>query len=161
VSHLLDAIGDVPNAYEPFPGFVTGGQPGEANLAALKKAGCQVLLDFRDSMEPRPYRVPDAVTAAGLEYVNLPVGHGALPDETFDQVREVARKLVGHRPTCCCCNSGNRVGAALLPYLMLDRGMDEEEATMVAMKIGMRNAELMESALDYVRRDPSRGSLSS
>jgi hypothetical protein len=44
------------------------------------------------------------------------------------------------------------VGAALLPYLMLDRGMDEDEATMVAMKMGMRNAELMESALEYARK---------
>ena len=152
MSQLLDAIGDVPNVYEPFPGFVTGGQPEEAHLAAMKKASCQVFVDFRDAMEPRPFRVPDAVTAAGLEYRNLTVGHGALPDETFDQVREMARELVGKRPTFCCCNSGNRVGAALLPYLMLDRGMDEEEATVVAMKIGMRNAELMESALDYVAR---------
>jgi protein tyrosine phosphatase (PTP) superfamily phosphohydrolase (DUF442 family) len=124
-------------------------------LAALKKAGCQVLLDFRDAMEPRPYRVPDAVTAAGLEYQNIPVGHGALPDETFSQVRERVRALAGTKQTFCCCNSGNRVGAALLPYLMLDRGMNEEEATMVAMKMGMRNAELMESALEYVRKQSS------
>lgn len=152
MSPLLDAVGDVPSAYALTPDFVTGGQPNEANLAALKKAGCQVLLDFRDPMEPRPYRVPDAVVAAGLEYQNIPVAHGALPDETFDQVRERVRSLVGTRPTFCCCNSGNRVGAALLPYLMLDRGLSEDDATMVAMKIGMRNAEAMESALEYVRR---------
>lgn len=152
MSHLLDAVGDVSNAYELEPGFVTGGQPTEAHLAALKKAGCQVMLDFREAMEPRPYRVPDAVVAAGLEYVNIPVGHSALPDETFSQVRERVRSLMGKKPTFCCCNSGNRVGAALLPYLMLDRGMDEEEATMVAMKMGMRNAELMGSALAYVQK---------
>jgi protein tyrosine phosphatase (PTP) superfamily phosphohydrolase (DUF442 family) len=131
---------------------VTGGQPSEAHLAALKRAGCQVLLDFRDAMEPRPYRVPDAVVAAGLEYQNIPVGHGALADQTIDQVRQALKALVGKRPTFCCCNSGNRVGGALLPYLMLDRGLDEEAATMVAMKMGMRNAELMESALEYVNR---------
>ena len=152
MSHLLDAVGDVSNAHELTPDFVTGGQPGEANLAALKKAGCQVLLDFRDPMEPRPYRVPDAVTQAGLEYQNIPVGHGALPDETFTKVRERLKSLVGKRPTYCCCNSGNRVGGVLLPYLMLDRGLDEDEATMVAMKMGMRNAEAMESALEYARR---------
>ena len=152
MSHLLDAVGDVSNAYELAPGFVTGGQPQVAHLAALKKAGCQVLLDLREAMEERPYRVPDAVVGAGLEYINVPVGHGAQPDETFTKVREQVRSLVGKKPTFCCCNSGNRVGAALLPYLMLDRGMDEDEATLVAMKIGMRNAELMESALEYVRR---------
>lgn len=152
MSHLLDAVGDVSNVYELQADFVTGGQPSEAHLAALKKAGCQVLLDFRDPMEPRPYRVPDAVVAAGLEYQNIPVGHGALPDETFSKVRDRVRGLAGKKATFCCCNSGNRVGAALLPYLMLDRGMDEEAATMVAMKMGMRNAESMESALEYVRK---------
>ena len=152
MSHLLDAIRDVPNAYELEPGFVTGGQPQAAHLAALKKAGCQVLLDLREAMEERPYRVPDAVTAAGLEYVNVPVGHGAPADETFTRVRDQVRSLLGKKQTFCCCNSGNRVGGALLPYLMLDKGMDEEGATMVAMKMGMRNAELMESALDYVRK---------
>jgi protein tyrosine phosphatase (PTP) superfamily phosphohydrolase (DUF442 family) len=148
----LDAVGDVSNAYELTPDFVTGGQPQVAHLAALKKAGCQVLLDLREAMEDRPYRVPDAVAAAGLEYINIPVGHGAQPDETFTKVRDQVRSLVGKRPVYCCCNSGNRVGAALLPYLMLDRGLDEDEATMVAMKMGMRNAELMEAALEYVRK---------
>ncbi|HEX4562535.1 MAG TPA: rhodanese-like domain-containing protein [Gemmatimonadales bacterium] len=152
MSHLLDAVGDVSNAYELAEGFVTGGQPQAAHLAALKQAGCQVLLDLREAMEERPYRVPDAVTAAGLEYINLPVGHGAQSDETFTKVREQVRSLMGKKSTYCCCNSGNRVGAALLPYLMLDRGMDEDEATMVAMKMGMRNAELMESALEYAHK---------
>lgn len=153
MSHLLDAVGDVSNVYELAAGFVTGGQPQVAHLAALKKAGCQVLLDLREAMEERPYQVPDAVTAAGLEYINVPVGHGAQSDETFTKVRDQVKALVGKRAAFCCCNSGNRVGAAMLPYLMLDRGLDEEEATMVAMKIGMRNAELMESALEYVRKN--------
>ena len=152
MSHLLDAIGDVSNAYELTPDFVTGGQPQAAHLAALKKAGCQVYLDLREAMEERPFRVPDAVVAAGLEYVNLPVGHGALLDETFTKVREQVRTLIGKKATFAGCNSGNRLGAAMLPYLMLDRGLDEEEATMVAMKMGMRNAEAMESALEYVRK---------
>ena len=152
MSQLLDAIEDVPNAFEPFPGFVTGGQPQEAHLAALKRAGCQVVLDFRDPMEPRPFRTPDAVTAAGLEYRNLPVGHGALPDEVFSGVRQAVTELVGKRPALCSCNSGNRVGGALLPYLILDRGMSEEDAVTLAMRMGLRNAEAMESALAYVRK---------
>jgi protein tyrosine phosphatase (PTP) superfamily phosphohydrolase (DUF442 family) len=152
MSQLLDAIEDVPNAFEPFPGFVTGGQPQGTHLAALKRAGCQVLLDLRDPMEPRPFRAPDAVTAAGLEYRNLPVGHGALPDEVFAGIRKAASELVDGKPTFCCCASGNRVGGSLLPYLVLDRGMDEEEAVTLAMRMGMRDAAMMESALAYVRK---------
>ena len=53
------------------------------------------------------------------------------------------------------CTSGNRVGGALLPYLMLDEGMEEEDAVGQAMRVGLRSAELMEWGLDYVRRNRS------
>ena len=155
MSALLAALAGVVNIAEPFPGFVSGGQPDTAHLAALKAAGCQVFLDLRDAMEPRPYRVPDAVTAAGLEYRNIPVEHGAISDSTFDRMRAAARELIGARPAFASCNSGNRVGAALLPYLMLDEGMAEDDAVVLAMKMGMRNAENMESALEYVRKRQS------
>jgi hypothetical protein len=72
-------------------------------------------------------------------------------------MRASARQLIGARPTFACCNSGNRVGAALLPYLMLDKGMTEDDAVVLAMKMGMRNTENMESALAYVRKRQSEG----
>src|SRR5437879_12356703 len=83
MSHLLDAIAGVPNACEPIPGIVTGGQPASEHLAALKRAGCAVVIDIREAMEPRPFRTPDAVVAAGLEYRSIPIGHGAVSDATF------------------------------------------------------------------------------
>ena len=39
----------------------------------------------------------------------------------------------------------------MIPYLMLDRGMSEDEAVETAMRIGTRSAELIELALEYVR----------
>jgi protein tyrosine phosphatase (PTP) superfamily phosphohydrolase (DUF442 family) len=153
MSQLLDAIAAVANACEPFPGLVTGGQPGTAQLTALKAAGCEVVLDIRDPMEPRPIRVPDAIRAAGLEYINIPVGHTGIDDATFAKVRATVQGLVGKRPAFFHCGSGNRVGAVLIPYLMLDQGLTEEDATTEAMRIGLRNAGLLEEALDYVRRN--------
>src|SRR3989454_7259775 len=82
MSQLLDAIDGVPNACEPIHGIVTGGQPTLEHLAALKRAGCEVVIDLREPMEPQPFR-PAAVTKAGLEYRNIPVGHGTLADATF------------------------------------------------------------------------------
>ena len=152
MSSLLPALRGIVNAHEPVPGLATGGQPGEATLAALKAAGCEVLLDIRDPMERRPLRVPDAVTAAGLEYVNVPVGHGGVTPATFAKVRETVKRLVdAGRPTYFHCGSGNRVGAMMIPYLMLDRGMSEDDAVEEAMRIGTRSAELVELALEYVR----------
>ena len=152
MSQLLDAAAGVANACEPIPGVVTGGQPTLAHLTALKRAGCEVILDIREPMEPQPFRAADAVRAAGLEYVNIPVSHGPLDDATFDRVRHTVRELAGHKRLFFYCGSGNRVGVMLLPYLMLDQGMGEEDAVTEAMRIGMRNAGLMQEALEYVRR---------
>jgi protein tyrosine phosphatase (PTP) superfamily phosphohydrolase (DUF442 family) len=93
------------------------------------------------------------VLGAGLLYVNIPVSHGPLSDETFDRVRRTLRDLAGKRRVFFYCGSGNRVGVTLLPFLMLDKGMSEDDAVVEAMRVGMRSAGLMEEALAYVRRN--------
>jgi len=152
MSQLLDAIAGVPNACEPIAGLVTGGQPGPQHLAALKRAGCEIVVDIREPMEPQPFAASGAVRQAGLEYINIPVGHGSLADETFEQVRATVRDLAGKKRVFVYCSSGNRVGVTLLPYFMLDQGMSEEDAVAQAMQVGMRNAGLMQQALEYVSR---------
>ncbi len=151
MSHLLDAIAGVTNASEPIPGIVTGGQPTLEHLTALQRAGCKVAIDIREPMEPRPYRTPDAVVAAGLEFVSIPIGHGRVSDETFAHFVATVRELAGKRPSFIYCSSGNRVGAGLIPYFMLEQGMEEEAAITAAMRVGLRSAELMEQALEYAR----------
>ena len=152
MSHLLDAIQGVVNAAEPLPGLVTGGQPTLEHLKAFKRAGGQAVLDIRDPMEPQPFRTPDDVTAAGLEYRRIPVSAATHTDATLAAVRAAVQGAVGKQPLLFYCNSGNRVGATLIPYLMLDKGMDEETATEVAMTCGLRSAEQLEWAMDYVHR---------
>jgi protein tyrosine phosphatase (PTP) superfamily phosphohydrolase (DUF442 family) len=153
MSQLLTAAQGIANAQEPVPGLVTGGQPSAQHLTALKRAGCEVVLDIRDSMEPRPFRAPEDVVAAGLEYINVSVGHGSVPSATFERVRGIVRDLVqGNRTALFHCASGNRVGATMIPYLMLDRGLSEDDAVMEAMKMGTRSAELIESALEFVKQ---------
>jgi len=158
MSDLLDAIAGVPNACEPLPGLVAGGQPQPLHIAALKLAGCEVLLDIRETMEPRPVRVPDDIEAAGLEYINIPVGHARGSDATLARIRETVKQLVdGRRKAFFYCNSGNRVGATLIPYLMLDQGFEQEEAVNAAMRCGMRSTELMEWALEFVKKEEGAG----
>jgi protein tyrosine phosphatase (PTP) superfamily phosphohydrolase (DUF442 family) len=150
-SSLLAAAHGLPNAAEPVPGWVTGGQPSAAQVAALHVAGCQVVLDNRDPMEPRTFDEPAAVRAAGMEYVSIPIVHGAATVDTMQLMHAAVKKLAG-RKALLHCSSGNRTAAALIPYLILDKGMEEEAAVEVAMKIGLRSAELMELALEYVRK---------
>jgi protein tyrosine phosphatase (PTP) superfamily phosphohydrolase (DUF442 family) len=151
MSNLLTAIVGLPNAAEPIPGVVTGGQPTAAHLAALRAAGCDVIIDSRDPMEPRSIDEPAAVRAAGMEYVSLPIVRGAATVDTMKRVHEVLRGLKGKKALLHCA-SGNRTAAAMIPYLMLDQGMDEQAAVETAIRIGMRSAELMELALEYTRR---------
>ena len=148
MSSLLTAVNGLPNAAEPVPGWVSGGQPTEQQLKAFKAAGGEVVLDNRDPMEPRPFDEPAAVRAAGLEYHTLPIVHGAVTRETMQRMHEMLRRLNG-RKALLHCSSGNRTSAALIPYLMLDKEMTEEDAVEAAMRGGLRSAELMEIALQY------------
>jgi protein tyrosine phosphatase (PTP) superfamily phosphohydrolase (DUF442 family) len=110
-----------------------------------------VVVDLRDPMEPRPVNEPAAVQSAGMTYVNIPVSGGTMTDATLARVRDTVSNLVGDRNVFVHCGSGSRVGATLIPYLILDKGLGEEEAIAVAMQVGMRSAELMEWALQYVK----------
>jgi len=57
-SALLSAFSGLTNAAEPVAGWVTGGQPTEKQLSAFKAAGGEVVLDNRDTMEPRGFDEP-------------------------------------------------------------------------------------------------------
>jgi protein tyrosine phosphatase (PTP) superfamily phosphohydrolase (DUF442 family) len=155
MSRLLDAVAGVLNACEPVAGLVTGGQPLVEHLAALKRAGCEIVVDTRDPMEEQPINAPAAVRAAGLDYLNIPVSHTPLDDAALEEMQHALHEVIGTRRAFLYCNSGNRVGAALIPHLMLDRGFDEEGAVDAAMRMGTRHAELLEWALEYVRRHQS------
>ncbi len=145
----FDAIAGITNACQVTPNIVSGGQPNADQIAAFKKAGGGVVLDLRDPMEQRPIDEPATVTAAGLEYVNIPIVSGNVTAQHIDRILAVLRankekQILFH------CASANRVGGALIPYLMLDLGMEEEDATELAMRVGLRSAEYLQVALEYV-----------
>ena len=147
----LDAIAGVANAYQVTPTLVTGGQPELRHLQALKAAGASLVVDIRDPMEPRPMEEPEAVRNVGMEYVNIPVRHGALNDESLTRILDALRGA-GGKTVFLHCASGNRVGGALLPYFMLDQHAEEEGAIDQAMRVGLRSVDLLEWGLSYARR---------
>jgi len=151
VPALLSAFAGLPNAAEPVSGWITGGQPTEQQLTAFKAAGGEVVLDNRDPMEPRPFDEPAIVRAAGLEYISLPIVHGAVTADTMKEMHKALQRLEGKK-ALLHCSSGNRTSAALIPYLMIDKKMEQEDAVDLAMSIGLRSAELMEIAVEYARR---------
>ncbi len=147
----FDALRDAPNACQVLPNIITGGQPTRAQLEALKAAGGGIVLDIRDPMEPRPLDEPAEVRTLGLEYVNVPVSGDVLTDATLERILGVLRGA-GEKQIFFHCGSGNRVGGAMVPFLMLDQGMEEDDAVTQAMRMGLRSPEYLEWGLDYAHR---------
>jgi protein tyrosine phosphatase (PTP) superfamily phosphohydrolase (DUF442 family) len=146
----FEAITGVVNACQPAPGVVTGGQPGVGHLEALKAAGAAMVIDLREPMERRPLDEAGTIASLGMEYLNLPVGPHTMNDATIDALREALARADG-RPVFVHCASANRVGGALIPWFMLDQGLEEDDAIDAAMRVGLRSAELMEWGLRYAR----------
>lgn len=147
----FDALSRIPNACEPLPGLITGGQPTETQLEAFRAAGGEIVLDIRRPPEPRPLDEVAVMQRLGLEYVVIPVSADTLSDATLERILDVLRTAQG-RATLFHCASGNRVGAALIPYLVLDQAMDEEDAVRQAIRVGLTSPELLAWGLDYARR---------
>ena len=150
--NAFQAMSGVANACQILPNVVTGGQPTGEQLKALQAAGGDMVLDLRDPMEPRPVDEAALVHELGMEYVNIPVRSGSLDDTTLEHILAVLRRA-GDRVVFFHCGSGSRVGGALIPYFILDQGMEEEDAVAQAMRVGLRSAEYMEWGLDYARRN--------
>ena len=150
----MQAFAVVANACQLLPTVVTGGQPGAQNLQAFAATGGGIVLDLRDPMEPRPMDEAPLARHLGLDYRNVPVGPGTIDDRTIERILTVLREA-GEQTVFVHCGSGNRVGGALIPFLMLDHGFEEEDAIAQAMRVGLRSAELLEWGLDYVRRHRS------
>ena len=153
--NAFQALQQVPNACQILPNVITGGQPTTADLEAFRTAGGRVVLDLRDPMEPRPLDEPATTQRLGLEHVVVPVTAGTMTDATLERIHKVLRRA-DEIPVFVHCGSGSRVGGALLPHLMLEHGLTEDDATAQAMRIGLRSADLLEWGLDYARRKSLR-----
>ena len=138
----------------PIADVATAGQPDAAAWGELARAGFKSVVDLREASEPRGHDEPGEIARAGLKYFLLPVSHESLGDRQFDALREFLRDA-GNRPTLVHCQSANRVGALMLPYLTLDEHIPLDKAQHMAGVIGLRSPDYAALALDYVRRHAS------
>jgi len=147
VSEITPGLDD---AGQPLEYLATAGQPEEEHLKRLAKAGYKTVVDLRTPGEtPRPDVWGMVVRRTGMEYVNIPVGHKNIDDETFDRFRELMRDG-GRRPLLVHCSSANRVGALLIPYLILDEGWTPEKVREISTGVGLRSNRLERAAFRYV-----------
>ncbi|HEX7077056.1 MAG TPA: rhodanese-like domain-containing protein [Candidatus Eisenbacteria bacterium] len=148
---LLSQLAGVENACHPYPWLVTGGQPSPAALGALANAGIDDVFDLRGADELRGFDEAAVARSVNLHYLPIPVTPADFSDATFTAFRH---HLIAHgpeNPMFIHCASGNRVGAALLPWLVLDKGLSDEVALEMARAVGLRHPDLTKRALEYIR----------
>jgi uncharacterized protein (TIGR01244 family) len=151
MTDIQESAPGLDNLGHPLEGIATAGQPEEEHLKRLAEAGYKTIVDLRTPEEDRGLDEPEAARQAGMEYVNIPVGHEDVEDETFERFRELM-KDPERRPVLVHCSSANRVGALLIPYFVLDEEKSTEEAVKIASEVGLKSDELKQAALRYAER---------
>lgn len=149
MKNIQEIVPGLENAGHPVEGVATAGQPEEEHFERLAEAGYRTVIDTRTAEEDRGFDEPEVVRQAGMEYLNIPVGHEEIDDETFERFRGLIKDSE-RRPVLVHCSSANRVGALLIPYLILDEGKTPEKAVKMATEVGLESDELKQAALEYV-----------
>jgi len=140
----------------PLADVATAGQPDASAWGVLAREGFKSVVDLREASEPRGHDEVGEIARAGLRYLLLPVSHESLGDRQFDVLRDFLGDA-SNRPSVVHCQSANRVGALMLPYLVLDEHIPLEEAKALATSIGLRSSDYAALALDYVQRHATDG----
>jgi protein tyrosine phosphatase (PTP) superfamily phosphohydrolase (DUF442 family) len=149
-----EVVASIDNASRPLPGVVTAGQPKAEHFAQLATSGYRTIIDIRPPTEDRGFDEASVARKAGLEYVNVPVTADTLDDGKFDQIRVLLRDA--DHPVVLHCKSANRVGAVLIPYLVLDKTKTSREAVDIATRVGLRDNRMARAALAYIARHQSK-----
>jgi protein tyrosine phosphatase (PTP) superfamily phosphohydrolase (DUF442 family) len=140
----------------PLPWVITAGQPTTAQLEQLARSGVEVVADLRAAGEDRGFDEPAAAARLHLEYHSIPVVGASIGGREFEAVRSLLRAR-GTRPILVHCKSANRVGAALIPWLVLDEHHSREDALAIARQVGLRSDDMARAAFDHLDDQARRG----
>ena len=130
----------VRNGKMPLEGVLTGGQPTDEQLAALRDAGYKTVINLRQPDEKGTREEPATVAALGMTYVSLPVaGAEDLNEENAGALAAALDAAEG--PVLLHCGSGNRVGALLAMKAFHVDGASAEEALELGLAGGVTRLE--------------------
>lgn len=131
-----------------------GGQPTEEELRKLAQQGFLSVVNFRTEGEEDQPLSPQAegekVSAAGMDYLHIPVSLEAMGPELVDQFREKLTELP--KPVFAHCKSGKRAGAMVVMDMAVEQGMTGEQTLQKAKEMGFEcdQPELEQFVQSYV-----------
>jgi protein tyrosine/serine phosphatase len=126
----------VPNFNQVNEHVFRGGQPTTEGWQSLAKLGVKTVVDLRRTDEHSPEVEAQAVTAAGMRYVNVPMKGVVAP--TDEQINKILSLLDSQEPVFVHCKRGaDRTGAVMACYRIAHDHWARKQALAEAKSLGM------------------------
>jgi tyrosine-protein phosphatase SIW14 len=126
----------VPNFHQVNEHIYRGGQPSEEGWTGLAQLGVKTVIDLRLEDEHPTKMEAQAVQAAGMRYVNIPM-HGVVAPSD-QQIAQALALLDSDSPVFMHCKRGaDRTGTVIACYRMAHDRWDSERALKEAKSYGM------------------------
>ena len=125
----MDQIKDIVNFLAIETNLTTSGQPTEAQLAALAREGCEVIVNLALHDDPR-YSLPDEtalVASLGMNYIHIPVQFDAPRQSDLEAFFEAMESNQGKKMHVHCA-ANMRVSAFLGLYFHIRLGRSKDAA---------------------------------
>ncbi|MBI2686850.1 MAG: protein tyrosine phosphatase family protein [Acidobacteria bacterium] len=149
------AVGQAPNSSSFGSHVYFAGQPTEADFAAYAKLGVKTVVNLRTPAEMERVSFDEANTAkaAGLKYMNVPVGSSLPLDGELAKIYEELNKA-GNEKVLLHCASSNRVGMIWSLYRNSQHGVPAEQALAEGKTAGLKSPALEKLARDKLGVKP-------
>lgn len=131
----------IPNFHQVNERIYRGGQPGQEAWRGLADMGVKTVIDLRRQDEHSTAAEAQAVAAAGMMYVNIPMKGFVAP--TDEQISKAIAALNSEERVFIHCKKGaDRTGAVIACYRIAHDGWQREKALQEAKSFGMGSLQL-------------------
>jgi uncharacterized protein (TIGR01244 family) len=131
----------IPNFHQVNDHVYRGGQPSDDAWPGLAKMGVKTVIDLRREDEHSTAAEAQAVAAAGMKYINVPMKGVVAPSD--GQVAKILAVLNSDEPVFVHCKRGaDRTGAVIACYRIEHDRWARQQALQEAKSFGMGSLQL-------------------
>lgn len=131
----------IPNFHQVNEQVYRGGQPAPEAWQGLASIGVKTVVDLRREDEHATAAEAQAVTAAGMKYVNVPMKGVVAPSN--EQIAKVLALLDSEGPVFVHCKRGSdRTGAVIACYRIAHDRWARQQALQEAKSFGMGSLQI-------------------